>query len=196
MWLYVSGMGTKIVERITTNSFGLESVDCSGFVRFGVDDQRKSSKENWPTTKKRTEFLFKGQWIGFLKSKVLSPSDGQCKPKKIFSSNRYVILTHAYIAYILIWLFNPVSCSILVLIFHFFSSVTKLKSKSVYTDQFGVIQTRFLFIKDLRYMFCFEYILPFQFKSVAFWISEKIIFSINELRHALLFAYLPTLWLY
>ncbi|WZZ21473.1 hypothetical protein YC2023_122860 [Brassica napus] len=40
------GMGTKIVERITTNSFGLESVDCSGFVRFGVDDQRKSSKEN------------------------------------------------------------------------------------------------------------------------------------------------------
>nr|VDD17846.1 unnamed protein product [Brassica rapa] len=38
-------MGTKIVERITTNSFGLESVDCSGFVRFGVDDQRKSSKE-------------------------------------------------------------------------------------------------------------------------------------------------------
>lgn len=38
-------MGTKIVERITANSFGLESVDCSGFVGFGVDDQRKSSKE-------------------------------------------------------------------------------------------------------------------------------------------------------
>lgn len=42
-------MGTKIVEQITTNSFGLESVNCSGFVRFGVDGQRKSS------TKKLTD---------------------------------------------------------------------------------------------------------------------------------------------
>ncbi|KAF8086400.1 hypothetical protein N665_0627s0012 [Sinapis alba] len=36
-------MGTKIIE--PTNSFGLKSVDRSGFIIFGVNGQRKSSKE-------------------------------------------------------------------------------------------------------------------------------------------------------
>ncbi|KAF8102593.1 hypothetical protein N665_0198s0291 [Sinapis alba] len=51
-------MGTKIVERITTNSFGLESVDCSGFVRFGVDGQRKSSKEKLTDDKEEEAGVF------------------------------------------------------------------------------------------------------------------------------------------
>ncbi|CAH8338212.1 unnamed protein product [Eruca vesicaria subsp. sativa] len=38
-------MGTKIVEPVTTNSFGLKTVDRTGFIRFGVNGQRKSSKE-------------------------------------------------------------------------------------------------------------------------------------------------------
>lgn len=43
---YVSGMGTMIVEPITTNSFELKSVNRGGFIRFGVNGQRKSPKAN------------------------------------------------------------------------------------------------------------------------------------------------------
>ncbi|ESQ42668.1 hypothetical protein EUTSA_v10014550mg [Eutrema salsugineum] len=48
-------MGTKIVERITTNSLGLKSVDRSGFIRFGVNGQRRSSKETLTTDDKEEE---------------------------------------------------------------------------------------------------------------------------------------------
>ncbi|CAH8382954.1 unnamed protein product [Eruca vesicaria subsp. sativa] len=48
-------MGTKIAKRITTYSFGIESVDCSGFVRFGVNGQRKSSKETLKDQKEEEE---------------------------------------------------------------------------------------------------------------------------------------------
>ncbi|KAJ0266874.1 hypothetical protein HA466_0007970 [Hirschfeldia incana] len=50
-------MGTKIVEKITSNSFGLESVDFSGFVRFGVDGQRKSATKKL-TDDKEEEAVF------------------------------------------------------------------------------------------------------------------------------------------
>ncbi|CAH2069644.1 unnamed protein product, partial [Thlaspi arvense] len=48
-------MGTKFVERTTTNSLGLKSVDCSGFIRFGVNGQRKSSKETLTEDKEEEE---------------------------------------------------------------------------------------------------------------------------------------------
>lgn len=48
-------MGTKIVERITTNTLGLKSVDRSGFIRFGVNGRRKSSKETLIDDKEEEE---------------------------------------------------------------------------------------------------------------------------------------------
>lgn len=48
-------MGTKIVERITTDPRGLKSVDHSGFIRFGVNGRRKSSKETLTDDKEEEE---------------------------------------------------------------------------------------------------------------------------------------------
>ncbi|KAG7534578.1 hypothetical protein ISN45_Aa08g021160 [Arabidopsis thaliana x Arabidopsis arenosa] len=48
-------MGTKIVERITTNPRGLKSVDHSGFIRFVVNGRQESSKETLTDEKEEEE---------------------------------------------------------------------------------------------------------------------------------------------
>ncbi|KAJ0246064.1 hypothetical protein HA466_0176500 [Hirschfeldia incana] len=51
-------MGTKTVEPITTNSFGLKSSERSGFIRFGVHGQRKSSTVTLIDSKEEEERHF------------------------------------------------------------------------------------------------------------------------------------------
>lgn len=56
---YVSGMGTKIVERITTNQSGLKSVDHSGFIRFVVNGRQESSKETLTDEEEEGVFILR-----------------------------------------------------------------------------------------------------------------------------------------
>lgn len=48
-------MGTKIIERITTNPRGLKRVDHSGFIRFVVNGRQESSKETLTDEKEEEE---------------------------------------------------------------------------------------------------------------------------------------------
>ena len=100
---YVSGMGTKIVEPITTNSFGLKSVNRGGFIRFSVNGQRKSSKDTLTYNKEEEEkdFVIRPMDRSLEKQKAESIRHTMQTQEDVFKQQvRIYILTHAYVAHI------------------------------------------------------------------------------------------------
>lgn len=92
VWLYISGMGIKIVEPTTTNSFGLKSVDRSGFIRFGVNGQRKSSKETLTDNKEKEEgdFVIKSMDRSLEKQKAESIRHTMQTQEDVFKQQVYI----------------------------------------------------------------------------------------------------------
>lgn len=105
-------MGTKIVERITTNSFGLESVDCSGFVRFGVDGQRKSSKQKLTDDKEEKGVFFLRSMDRFLEKQNAESIRRTMQAQEDLFKQQVRLLTHNTCIYRIHM--DLVSCSIWV----------------------------------------------------------------------------------
>lgn len=113
-------MGTKIVEPITTNSSGLKSAERSGFIRFGVHGQRKSSKVTLTDNKEEEEgdFVIRSMDRSLEKQKAELIRHTMQTQEDVFKQQVrvYTLYIHIYnnTCIYLVLLFNLVSCSVLV----------------------------------------------------------------------------------
>jgi hypothetical protein len=104
---YVSGMGTKIVERITTNQSGLKSVDHSGFIRFVVNGRQESSKETLTDEEEEGVFILRSMDRFLEKQNAESIRHTMQAQEDIFKQQvRYTCIYIYIYIFIIIWIWS------------------------------------------------------------------------------------------